>query len=161
MRLLLLALLAAAPSAQAAYDANGVALGGSERDVKKAFPVAYCKPLEWTTPAADRRCDDAKATFGGVAARITFYLRKDVVQAFDVRFETRDLEKVVGALKSRYGKPSTETRDTFSSRAGKEIYKVVWESGKDRAALVSQVDKSRAQLTVTRGSFEEDIYRVR
>ena len=161
MRLVFLALLAAALPAHAAYDANGVKLGGSERDVKKAFPVAYCKPLEWTTPAADRRCDDAKATFGGVAARVTFYLRKDEVQAFDVRFETRELQKVVATLKSRYGKPSTETRDTFSGRAGKEIYKVVWESGKDRAALVSQADKSRAQLTVTRGSFEEDIYRAR
>ncbi len=148
-------------SVQAAYDANGVKLGAPERDVKKAFPVSYCKPLEWTTPAADRRCDDAKASFGGVAARITFYLLKDSVQAFDVRFETRDVEKVAAALKSRYGKPTSETRDSFSSKTGKEIYKVLWQSGKDRASLVSQAGTKRSQVTVTRGNFEEEVYRVR
>lgn len=153
--------MALAGSAAAAYDANGVALGASEGDVKKAFPMAYCKPLEWSSPAADRRCDDAKASFAGVATRITFYLRKDAVQAFDLRFETRDVDKVVGLLKSRYGKPATEVRDTFTGKSGKETYKVLWESGKDRAALVSQVDRRRSQLTVTRGKFEEEIYRVR
>jgi hypothetical protein len=160
-RIFLVALLCACQSAWAAYDANGVQLGASEKDVKKAFPMAYCKPLEWTSPAADRRCDDAKASFGGIAGRITFYLRKDAVQAFDLRFETRDLEQVTALLKKRYGAPATEVRDTFTSKSGKETYKAVWETGKDRAALVSTVDRKRSQLTVTRGNFEEEIYRVR
>ncbi len=158
---LFLALLLAALRALAGYDANGVQLGASEKDVKKAFPMAYCKPLEWNTPAADRRCDDAKASFGGVEGRITFYLRKDAVQAFDLRFDTRDTARLLGVLKSRYGKPATETKDTFTHRDGREVHKIVWEAGKDRAALVSQADRKRAQLTVTRGAFEEEIYRVK
>jgi hypothetical protein len=147
--------LAAAP-----YDANGVKLGDSERVVKRAFPTAYCKPLEWNTPAADRRCDDVKGAFGGAPARITFYLRKDAVQGFDVRFDTREAGKVAEFLKKRYGPPAAETRDP-SAKDGKEIYKVLWESGKDRASLVSQADKRRSQVTVSRGNFEEEVYKVR
>jgi hypothetical protein len=161
MRLLLLAAFLICLPAGAAYDANGVALGGSERDVKKGYPAAYCKPLEWTSPAADRRCDDAKASFGGVEGRITFYLRKDSVQAFDLRFDTKDLDRVMVVLKKRYGNPATETRDAFAGKDGKEIFKALWESGKDRALLVSQADKKRSQLTVSRGNFEEEIYKVR
>ncbi|HEV7477995.1 MAG TPA: hypothetical protein VGO02_09700, partial [Burkholderiales bacterium] len=56
--------LAASP-AFAAYDANGVALGGSEDDVKRKFPSVRCQPLEWKSKAADRRCDDAKIVFAG------------------------------------------------------------------------------------------------
>ena len=160
-RVFFAALFFSCGSVGAAYDANGVPLGASEKDVKKAFPMAYCKPLEWTSPAADRRCDDARASFGGVAVRITFYLRKDAVQAFDLRFETRDIEQVTALLKKRYGTPATEVRDTFTSKSGKETYKAVWETGKDRAALVSTVDRKRSQLTVTRGNFDEEIYRVR
>jgi hypothetical protein len=154
-------LLGLAGPATAALDANGVGLGASEREVKKAYPAAYCKPLEWKSDAADRRCDDAKVSFGGVPGRITFYLRKDAVQAFDLRFETRDLERLVAVLKSRYGKPASETRDTLAARDGRELYKALWEAGKDRATLVSQAGKNRGQLTVSRGSFEEEIYRVR
>jgi hypothetical protein len=157
-------LLVSSAAAFAAYDANGVALGGSEKDVKKAFPSAFCKPLEWSSPAADRRCDDAKASFGGVEGRITVYLKKDVVQAFDLRFESRDANRLAGVLKKRYGAPATEVRDPVHDKAGKvvrEVYKVVWENGKDRAALVAQVGGKRSQLSVTRGNFEEEIYRVR
>ena len=57
-RLLFVALLSLSTAA-AAYDVNGVRLGGREVDVKKAFPTAHCKPLEWKSNAADRRCDDA------------------------------------------------------------------------------------------------------
>ena len=147
-------------TAHAAYDANGVELGDSERAVKRAFPTAYCKPLEWSTPAADRRCDDVKASFGGAPARITFYLRKDAVQGFDARFETREAAKVAAFLKKRYGKPVAETREP-SAKDGKEIYKVLWEGGKDRATLFSQADKRRSQVTVSRGNFEEEVYKVR
>lgn len=144
-----------------AYDANGVKLGATESEVRKAFPTAQCKPLEWSTAAADRRCDDIRASFGGVAGRITFYLKKDALQAFDVRFDTSDLERMTKVLKARYGKPASETRDTYSSKDGKEIYKALWQNGSDRALLVSQVDKRRSQLSVSRGNFEEEIYKVR
>lgn len=147
-------------AAAAGLDVNGVALGASERDVKRAFPLAYCKPLEWQSRAADRRCDDAKASFGGVDGRVTFYLLRDEVQAFDIRFDTRDLERLLPALKSRYGKPASESKDA-AAKGGREIHKVLWESGKDRAVLVSQADKRRSQLTVSRGNFDEEIYKVR
>jgi hypothetical protein len=148
--------------ANAAYDANGVALGASENDIKKRFPSVYCKPLEWASRAADRRCDDAKISFGGVEGRITFYLRKDAVQAFDVRFESKDLDQVVAQLKSRYGKPLSEVKDAVGPQGkARELYKALWESGTDRAVLTAQLDKKRGTLLVSRGNFDEEIYRVR
>ncbi len=160
--LFLLALLAT-PAALAAYDANGVALGASEKDIKKAYPGILCKPLEWKSRASDRRCDEAKVPFAGVESRITFYLNGDAVQAFDVRFNTVDLDKVVAYLKKRYGKPGAESKDTIE-RVGKEpqvTYKALWEQGKDRASLIAPMDKKRTSLTVSRGNWEEEIYRVR
>src|SRR5712672_1682175 len=120
-------LLLAFPAA-AAYDANGVPLGGSESDVKKNFPGIYCKPLEWSSRAADRRCDDAKISFGGVESRITFYLRKNVVQAFDVGFDTKDLDRVATLLKKRYGAPLSETKEAIQreGKPGAQIYKALW-----------------------------------
>ena len=163
-RLLCFALLSAlVPPALAAYDANGVALGAKEQDVKKAFPSAYCKPLEWKSAASDRRCDDAKVSFGGAEARITVYLNKGVVQAFDVRFDSKDLQKVVAFLKRRYGAPASENTETIEreGKSPRKIYKALWESGKDRAVLVAQLEKKLSQLTVSRGNWDEEIYRVR
>ena len=161
-----LALLAAAfhvaLSAAAVYDASGVALGASENDIRKRFPSAFCKPLEWASRAAERRCDDAKIAFAGVEGRITFYLRKNAVQAFDVRFDTKDIDKVVSQLKSRYGKPLSEVKDAVGPQGkARELYKVLWENGADRAVLTAQLDKKRASLLVSRGSFDDEIYRVR
>jgi len=149
----------------AAYDANGVALGGTEEDVKRKFPSVRCQPLEWKSKAADRRCDDARISFaGGVQARVTFYLSRNAIQAFDVRFDTRELERVTGFLKKTYGAPLAETRDTLESKDQKStrvIYKVRWEKGKDRAVIVAELGKGRTSLLASRGDFEEEIYRVR
>ena len=145
------------------FDAGGVGLGGSEAQVKKAFPSALCKPLEWKSNAADRRCDDGKISFGGAEARVTFYLRKDSIQAFDVRFDNKNLAQVGAFVKERYGKPLAETTDKIErqGKPAREVYKVRWEKGADHALLVSQLEKKRATLTVSRGAFEEEIYRVR
>jgi len=164
MRIVLfLALLLGAARAALAYDANGVALGAGERDVKEAFPSAHCQPLEWKSIAADRRCDDARIAFAGVRARITFYLKNDAVQAFDVRFSPQDRERVVRYLKSRYGEPMSERTDTFrrDGKPERKVYKVRWERGQDKALLSAQLDRNRAQLEVSRGNFEEEIYKVR
>src|SRR5712671_5945347 len=142
-----------APPAAAAFDANGVALGASEDDIKKRFPSAYCKPLEWASRAAERRCDDAKIAFGGAEGRITFYLRKGAVQAFDVRFDTKDLDRVTKQLKTRYGNPVSEVKETVGAEGKmRELYKVLWESKPDRALLTAQMDKKRATLLVSRGN---------
>ena len=149
--------------ALAAYDVNGVTLGGDEKAIKSKFPSAHCKALEWASKAADRRCDDAKVAIGGVEARITFYLRGNVVQAFDVRFETKEAERLAAFLKSRYGKPVAEAKESIE-RKGKpprEIYKVRWEDGADRAVLTAQLERRRSSLTVSRGDFDDEIYRVR
>jgi hypothetical protein len=157
-----LSLLIAFPAA-AVYDANGVALGGSEADVKKNFPGIYCKPLEWSSRAADRRCDDAKVSFGGIESRVTFYLRKNVVQAFDLRFDTKDLERVTTFLKKRYGAPLSEAKEAIQreGKPGAETYKALWETGKDRAVLIVPLQKKNGQLTVSRGDWEDEIYKVR
>lgn len=153
--------LVAAP-AWAAYDLDGVALGASESQVKQRFPGVYCKALEWASLAADRRCDESRVQFGGIEVRVTIYLKKDAVEAFDVRFDSRDAERLAGFLKSRYGKPRSEAREQFERRGkAREIYKVRWENKGERAVLSAQPDVRRAVLTVSRGDFEEEIYRVR
>jgi hypothetical protein len=159
--LLLAAALLIAPAARAAFDANGVLLGAPEAEVKKQFPSANCKKLEWESRAADRRCDDSRVNFGGVEARITFYLRRDKVEAFDVRFDARDLERFVTVVKQRYGAPASEQRDTLGDKKPRQVYKALWEGKGERAALVAQIDKRRGSLLVSRGAFEEEIYKVR
>jgi len=164
MRLVVSLLLAlVASQALGAYEANGVALGGSENDIKKRFPSAHCKALEWQSKAADRRCDDAKISFYGVEGRITFYLRKDAIQGFDVRFETKQLPRVMPELKKRYGAPVSEVKDPIgkSGEPVRELYKVLWENGADHAVLTAQLDKRLASLLVSRGNFDDEIYRVR
>lgn len=155
-----LALLAAPAFA---YDANGVALGATEAEVRKAFPSAHCRALEWKSAAAERRCDDAQVVIAGARARVTFYLKADRVQAFDVRFEERDLKRVTEELKKRYGAPLAESRDTLTRREGeaRTITKVRWEKGEERAVLTSQEKRKRVDLNVWRGNFDEEIYRVR
>jgi hypothetical protein len=148
-----------AGSVFAGYDANDVALGASEKAVLKQFPAAHCAPLQWKSKAAERRCDDSKIVFGGVPGRITFYLKSDRVEAFDVRFDTKDADRVAAFLKKRYGAPEEETRTNLEARG--PIYKVEWKKGGERASLTSQTQKSRASLTVWRGDFEDEIYRVR
>lgn len=159
--LLLAAALLIAPVALAAFDANGILLGAHEAEVKRKFPSANCKKLEWQSRAADRRCDDSRINFGGIEARITFYLRRDRVEAFDVRFDSRDLERFVTVVKQRYGAPASEQRDTLGDKKPREVYKALWEGKGERAALVAQLDKRRGSLLVSRGTFEEEIYKVR
>ncbi len=161
-RVLLLVALAAVHPALA-YDANGVALGGGEPEVKKAFPSVHCKPLEWKTNAADRRCDDGRVSLGGVQAKITFYLKAGAIQAFDVRFDTKDLERLKAHLRSRYGAPLSEATETIArkDREDRQVFKMRWEKGADRAVLTAQLDRKRANLEVSRGSFADEVYRVR
>ena len=162
MRLVVAVMMLVATGAFAAYDANGIALGSSEKDILRQYPSAHCKALEWNSRAADRRCDDAKVKFGGADARITFYLKEGKVQAFDVRFDTKDVERVASFLKGNYGKPAAETRDDVDGRGrARPLYKVEWGKGDVRAVLTAQLDKRRAGFTVSRGDFEDEIYRVR
>jgi len=150
-------------SAVAAFEANGVALGASETAVRERFPSAHCKALEWPSLAADRRCDDSRASIGGVKARITFYLRKDALEAFDVRFDSRDLERFVEVLKKSYGKPASEGRQKVEreGKPAREFYRAHWKQGGTQAELTAETDKRRGALLVYRGNFEEEIYRVR
>jgi hypothetical protein len=101
--------------------------------------------------------------FGGIEVQVTFYLKKDALEAFDVRFDTRELERFVAFLKTRYGAPVSETKDSYPRKGEKprEVYKALWENGKDRAVLTAQLEKRRASMLVSRGDFDEEIYRVR
>jgi hypothetical protein len=66
-------------------------------------------------------------------------------------------------LKSRYGEPMSERIETFSreDKPARRIYKVRWESGRDKALLSAQLERRRAQLEVSRGDFDQEIYKVR
>ena len=147
-----------------AYDINGVALGGREAEVQKVFPSARCKPLEWKSDAADRRCDDARISLGGAQARITVFLKGGAIQAMDLRFDGKDLDRVKETLRARWGAPRAEVNETFAARDSKKdrsVYKMRWEKGADRAVLTAQLDKKRATLEISRGKFPDEIYRVR
>lgn len=152
----ILALLAKAASA--AYDVNDVKLGASERDIKQHFPNAHCRALEWPSRAADRRCDDSRITVGGVDASVTFYLKRDAVEGFDVRFDHRDTPTMLRHLQSRYGKPLAEPPAPATPPAPVSIE---WQGADEHARLTSEPGRRRASLLVWRGAFEEEIYKVR
>jgi hypothetical protein len=165
MKRFLMAVFCALPLAAAAYDVNGVGLGGKEIDVKKAFPTAHCKPLEWKSSAADRRCDDAQISLDGVQTRYTAYLKDDVIQAFDLRFDLQDLEKAKKSLQARWGAPLAEATETFAKKdkPDRKVFKMRWEKdkGNQRAILSAQLDKKRVSVEVSRGNFPDEIYRIR
>jgi len=164
MKVLAAILVAAiALPAGAAFDVREVTLGAKEQDVKRKLPSANCKPLQWESKAADRRCDDSRVSFGGVEVQVTFYLKNGAVEAFDVRFDTKELERFVAFLKTRYGAPESENRETFERKGDKprQVYKALWQNGRERAVLTAQLEKRRASMLVSRGDFEEEIYRVR
>ena len=163
MRFLATVLLALAALPARAFDAGGIAIGAGEEAIRKAFPSAHCKPLEWKADAADRRCDDARALLGGIPARVTFYLKAGAVQAYDLRFEAKDLEALKGHLRKRWGEPKAELTETLARREGEDrkVFKMRWEKGADVALLVSQLDKKRVNVEVARGNFFDEIYKVR
>ena len=144
-------LLLALP-ALAAYDINEVTLGASEKQVKARFPFANCRPLEWPTRAADRRCDDGRIQVGGIDASVTFYLKRDAVEGFDLRFERTELDRMMKFLRERYGKPVAE---------GPDPVKLEWKDKDGHAVLTAEPKRRRASLLVSRGAFEEEIYKVR
>ena len=163
MKRALLVLLLMPALAFGAFDANGVKLGDNELAVKKVFPGIRCKPLEWKSDGADRRCDDAKVAFAGVESRVTVYLKGDIVQGFDIRFDNGLVEIVSANLKKRYGAPVSESKDTLLNKNKEErvVYKVRWEEGNDKAMLSSISTGKRAWLSVSRGNFDDAIYRIR
>ena len=146
-----------------AYELNGIAIGGKELDAKKAMPSAHCKPLEWKSDAADRRCDDARVAIGGAESRVTVFIKANVIQAYDVSFDIKDLERMKTHLKTRWGAPLAEATDVIARKNAKDrqVFKMRWEKGEERAILVAQMDKKRVSLEVSRGNFPVEIYRVK
>jgi hypothetical protein len=163
MKRILLTLLLCLSLPAFGYDVNGVSLGGKELDIKKAFPSAHCKALEWKTDAADRRCDDGKISLGGAEAKITVFMKAGVIQAYDLRFDMRDLERVAAHLKARWGAPLAEATEVIAQKDKKDrkVYKLRWEKGADRALLAAQLEQKRGTIEVSRGNFPEEIYRVK
>ena len=168
MRTLFALILLLAPFSSYAFDVNGVAVGGKELDVKKAFPSVHCKELEWRTDAADRRCDDAKIALGGPGgpeAKVTFYLKAGVIRAYDLRFDIKELAKVKEALTKRWGKPLAEVTETIGAREkdkkDRQVFKMRWEKGEDKAILSAQLEKKRANVEVARGNFFNDVYKIK
>ena len=155
--------LLALPAFAALYDVRNIKLGASEREIRRELPSVHCKALEWKSNAADRRCDDSRVAFGGVEVQVTFYLRKDVLEAFDLRFNTHEVERLVSFLKGRYGAPESESKESIERQGKKprEVYKALWERAGERAVLVARLENRRGSMLVYRGNFEEEIYRVR
>lgn len=163
MKRLLLLLLCLPVLPALAFGLNGVALGGKELDVKKAFPSVHCKALEWKTDAADRRCDDSRAPIGAVQSRITVFLKAGVIQAYDIRFDIKELERMKAHLRATWGAPLSEATEVVSRRdkEDRKVFKMRWDKGAERAILVAQLEKKRASLEVSRGTFPEEVYRVK
>ena len=146
-----------------AFDVNGIKLGGAEIDVKKALPSVHCKALEWKSDAADRRCDDARVPVGNVETRLTVFLKAGAIQAYDIRFDVKELERMKSHLRARWGAPLAEATDVIARRdkEDRKVFKMRWEKGAERAILTAQLEKKRASLEVSRGNFPEEIYRVK
>lgn len=163
MRGVAFAILLAASAPALALQALGVKLGATEGEVQKALPNAYCKALEWKSDAADRRCDDARAQFAGTRARITVYLKAGVVQAIDLRLDARDLEAVKRHLRQVYGAPKSEGTEVIrrGEKGERRVYKMRWENGAERAVFTAPENSQRAELSIWRGNFDSEIYRVR
>ena len=163
MRVALALLLAAAAVPALALQAVGVKLGAEEAEVRKALPNAHCKALEWKSDAADRRCDEARAQFAGTRTRITVYLKGGVVQAIDLRLDARDLEAVKRYLRQVYGVPKSEGTEVIprGEKSERRFYKMRWESGEERAVLTAPENSQRAELSIWRGNFDSEIYRIR
>lgn len=162
-RLLLLLLVSLPVLAQGAgFDVRGVHLGDNELAIKKAFPGIRCKPLEWKSPAADRRCDDASVPYAAVETRITFYLKADAIRGFDLRFDTNNVDTVAAFLRTHFGKPLSESREKIirKNKEEREVFKILWEQGGDKARLSSLSTGKRASLSVFRGNFDEEIYHI-
>ena len=83
---------------------------------------------------------------------MTFYLRRNAVEAFDVRFDHRDLELALMYLRQRYGTPALEGTGPLLAQ---------WKDTAERAVLTSEKGRRRASLLVSRGAFEDEIYKVR
>jgi len=141
-----------AVGAMAAYDVNDLTLGASEGQIKQHFPNVNCRALEWQSRAADRRCDDSRIRFGGVDASVTFYLKRDALEGFDVRFDRRELARVKQFVDGRYGKPAREGQTPPSAE---------WKSDGERARLSAEASRRRASLFVWRGAFEDELYKIR
>jgi len=141
----------AASAALAAYDVNEVQLGATEARVKERFPHVNCRPLEWRSQAADRRCDDSRIQFGGIDAGVTFYLRKDSLQGFDVRFHTGDWQRVAQHLRERLGAPLLDAGPKGP---------LEWRNDAERARLSADHEGRRATLSVWRGDFDERLYKI-
>jgi hypothetical protein len=138
--------------AMAAYDVNDLTLGASESQIKQHFPNVNCRALEWSSRAADRRCDDSRIRFGPIDASVTFYLKRDALEGFDVRFDRRELARVKEFAVGRYGKPAREVETPPT---------VEWKSDGEHARLAGEANRRRASLLVWRGAFEEELYKVR
>ena len=163
MKKILLLCFCLLPFPALAYDLNGIAIGGKEIDAKKAMPSTNCKPLEWKSDAADRRCDDARVPVGGVETRITVFLKAGVIQAYDARFDVKELERMKAHLKARWGAPLAEVTEVISrkDKEDRKVFKMRWEKGEERAILTAQLERKRATLEVSRGNFPVEIYRVK
>ncbi len=79
-----------------------------------------------------------------------------------MRFDAQHLERVAAFLKERFGKPVSEAREKIESRREpRELYKLRWQQGGDRAVLTSQSKRRRVDLNVWRGDFDTEIYRIK
>jgi hypothetical protein len=154
-RLAVLAVAAlVAHAADAAPQIDGFALGASERAVKQRLPNAHCQPLQWESRAADRRCDDSRATLAGLEVRITVYLKADAVEGFDLRFDSREAARIE-KLATEYFGAAPVARDT------EKTHTLQWQGKAERGLLSTQAGQRRASLLVWRGAFYDEIYKVR
>lgn len=95
--------------------------------------------------------------------RVTFYLKGDAVQAFSVRFDIKDLERVAARLRVQYGAPLAQATEAIArpGREDRRVYKRRWEKGAAHAVLSAQLNRKRAALEAWRGDFDTEIYCVR
>jgi len=109
-RTLAAVLLLFAGNALAAYDGRRRASRRERERRQEALPQRPLQAARIRKRGGRAPLRRRQAVFAGMETRITFYLKKDAVVAFDVRFDVKFTEKMASTLRGRYGKPSTEQR---------------------------------------------------
>lgn len=131
---LLIALIFVAGSATAGdrpVDFKGVPFGSSESVFKAKNKNFECGPLaKQSSQVGDRMCISEHAEFGGANATIKAFFSYDSLSFAVVYLGTRDFDRVVGALRIKFGEP-TVTQENITTRLNLKLVndKVQWRVG--------------------------------
>lgn len=135
------------------FDIKGVKPEMRLEDVKTLYPEAMCHDLV-TNPIFDHACRIPGVTYAGKGTNINVHFLEGVSMVIVATIDSKEFDAVVGALKEKYGKPSTVDERNVQSGIGVMLTNtiLVWKRGTSmlRAERYSsKVTESAVSLTDT------------